>query len=284
MESYCCVKRQLSRSLRHRRGTDAPRQKAAVPALSASGIVTRMGGNRAFRFARGARRGFRRASDKARPEGGRPAKSCFGIQLFPRLAGKKRAKGVHDNLARLSGIPVLTGCEKRRQVGSETVIGQLCAQIFLKERVGHMVSAFLHVARKSCKRAGSTPPCDRATAISNRVTPFAPLIQGAKFRAQEFVKRIGGDTGFAHKPPRSHRERLLLKTIDGKMLPCVDLDLEPQRHRRRVFGIETVAESDAAFCLLPFGSAKPRVSTPRSAPIMSPAGSALICTRSMSSE
>ena len=88
--------------------------------------------------------------------------------------------------------------------------------------------------------AGSVTPRSTAYHRSNRSRPFFPLIQRPKLRAQQFINCEGRQFGLPSEPTVLHLEWHASEPQLGKVLPGVDLDLQPQLQRGGVLGVEAI--------------------------------------------
>src|SRR6266851_1750613 len=100
-----------------------------------------------------------------------------------------------------------------------------------------------------------------------QVASLLALIQRPQLGPQKFVEFVAVDLAASLEPARRNAEGNLLETVDGKMLPRINLDLQPQRDRWRVLRVEPVDEGDAPLRLFPLRFAEPGSRTARSASI-----------------
>jgi len=75
-----------------------------------------------------------------------------------------------------------------------------------------------------------------------QVASLLALIQRPQLGPQKFVEFVAVDLAASLEPARRNAEGNLLETVDGKMLPRINLDLQPQRDRWRVLRVEPVDE------------------------------------------
>lgn len=67
-----------------------------------------------------------------------------------------------------------------------------------------------------------------------QIAAFPPLVQRPQLRAHQLVEMVCADPRLAREPGVRDRQRKLLKTLEGEMLPRIDLNL---RRNGRTGGI-----------------------------------------------
>ena len=99
-------------------------------------------------------------------------------------------------------------------------------------------------ARRPWRDRSPTRHRNEAAVRRRRERRGLALIKRPELRAQQFINYEGRQFGFPREPTVLHLERYASESKLGKVLPGVDLDLQPQLQRWGILGVEAIYERD----------------------------------------
>ena len=141
------------------------------------------------------------------------------------------------------------------------------AMFLLEQRARDLWPSLLHVFGERCDDTRWSRPLVSPAQSPGRRGPGPACADTAPAAWSREARRVRscGSRSFPRTSATRRAKGTCLKPVDRKMLARIDLDLQPQRDRRRVLGIEPVDEGDASLGLFPLRFAEPRIERRRAA-------------------